>query len=194
MEEYPQTPQIPQTPQTIWLISGYAGSGKDTTADILTNLLGHHLVTRNSFAGAVKDEVAKLYDLDRAELDTPHGKARKLSDGLTVRDLIIYHAETTKAKENDPAIWAKRIRAPNTPHWILSDWRFLDELLHLRMRFPHAAVNTIRVQRPTVEPLETATEHELDSFVCQYTIENSGSLLYIANQLSRILDLQSHKS
>ncbi len=184
------------TPQVIWLISGYAGSGKDTTADILTNLLGQHVVTRDSFAGAVKDEVAALYDLDRAELDTTQGKAALLPNDptKTVRDLIIHHAETTKTSEGDPAIWAKRIRAPNTPHWILSDWRFLDELLHLRMRFPHAALYTLRVHRPTVEPLETATEHELDSFICQYTIENSGSLLYIANQLSRILENHSHRS
>jgi hypothetical protein len=181
-----------QQPRIIWLISGYAGSGKDTTADILTNLLGNAEVTRDSFAGAVKDEVAAMYEFDRAYLDTQEGKARivRFPDGTvkTVRELLIEHAESTKVAADDPAVWANRICAPNTPHWVLSDWRFLDELLNLRMRFPWAAFATIRVVRPGIHPLSSNTEHELDSFVCQYTIENSGSLLYIANQLTQIIN------
>ncbi len=178
-------------PQTIWLISGYAGSGKDTTADMLENLIGPTICVRDSFAGAVKDEVAAMYDFDRAYLDTAEGKARRirLADGThkTVRELLIEHAESTKVSTGDPAVWAKRLQAPVAPHWILSDWRFLDELFALRMRFPHAAIYTLRVQRPGVEIMDTRTEHELDGFVTQYTIENSGSLLYIGNQLSNIL-------
>lgn len=179
-------------PQAIWLISGYAGSGKDTTADILTNLLGNDQVTRDSFAGAVKDEVAAMYEFDRGYLDTQEGKSRvvRFPDGKakTVRELLIEHAESTKAAAGDPAIWAKRIRTPNTPHWILSDWRFLDELFSLRMRFPQTPIYTLRVVRPGVEPTTSHTEHELDSFIYQYTIENSGSLLYIGNQLAAILN------
>lgn len=183
----------PSIPQTIWLISGWAGSGKDTTADILVNLLGADYVQRDSFAAAVKDEVAVMYDFDRAYLDTQEGKARivHMADGTmkTVRDLLIEHAQKTK-EDTHSAIWAERLKAPNTNHWIISDWRFVDELLCLRMRFPHAAMYTLRVSRPSVEPKDTPTEHELDDFVCQYTIENTGSLLHIGNQLMRILHNQ----
>jgi hypothetical protein len=179
-------------PQIIWLISGYAGSGKDTTAELLVNLIGPTLCTRDSFAGAVKDEVAAMYEFDRAYLNTAEGKARRIRmpDGTvkTVRELIIEHAESTKAATEDPAIWAKRLTSPSTPHWILSDWRFLDELIALRMRFPQAVIYTLRVKRPGVEHMNTYTEHELDGYVTQYTIENSGSLLYIGNQLSQILN------
>lgn len=173
----------------IWLLSGWSGSGKDTTADILANLFCEH-AQRDSFAAAVKDEVAGMYDLDRAYLDTQEGKARvlRLADGAlkTVRELIIEHAQKTKEATHN-AVWAERLKEPVVAHWVISDWRFVDELLCLRMRFPHAAIYTMRVKRPSVEPKDTPTEHELDDFVCQYTIENTGSLLHIGNQLMRIL-------
>ncbi len=179
-------------PEHIWLISGYAGSGKDTVAGILRNILGDALSATASFAGAVKDEVAAVYDFDRAVLDTQEGKARhiKLADGrrTTIRDLLIHHAETTKQKTGDAAIWAKRIAPPAVAHWILSDWRFLEELHSLQARFPESRIHTVRVLRPGVHPSASHTEHQLDAFVYEYTIENSGSLLYIGTQISRILE------
>lgn len=175
-------------PQTIWLISGWAGAGKDTTADLLANLLDN--VQRDSFAAAVKDEVAGMYNLDRAYLDTHQGKdcVLQLEDGAlkTVRDLLIEHAQNTKEATHN-TVWAERLKDPAADHWVISDWRFIDELLCLRMRFPHAAIYTIRVRRPSVESKDMPTEHELDDFVCQYTIENTGSLLNIGNQLMGIL-------
>ena len=179
-------------PEHIWLISGYAGSGKDTVAGILRNILGDNQSATASFAGAVKDEVAAMYDFDRAFLDTQEGKARhvKLANGrqTTVRDLLIHHAESTKEKTGDAAIWAKRIAPPPVAHWILSDWRFLEELHSLQARFPQSHIHTVRVMRPGIYPSTSHTEHQLDAFVYEYTIENSGSLLYIGTQITRILE------
>ena len=179
-------------PKHIWLLAGYAGSGKDTVAGILQNLLGHSRAATSSFAGAVKDEVATMYELDRAYLDTQEGKARgmKLADGrfVSVRQLIIEHAETTKRTSGDPAIWAKRIQPPPAAeHWILSDWRFPEELQSLQQRFPESRIHTLRVHRPSVQPSTSYTEHLITSFPYEYIIDNSGSLLYIGTQLERVL-------
>ena len=173
----------------IWFLSGYAGSGKDTVAAMMSEILDS---ARNGFADAVKDEVAAMYDLVRDTMDTQAGKARTLlfADGTkhTVRDLLIQHAQTTKLSEG-PAVWAHRIQAPNKTHWILSDWRFLAEYEAIKARFPEAHLHTVRIRRPSVQPLDTYTEHELDTFTFDYTIENRDSLLYLHSQ---VLTMISH--
>jgi hypothetical protein len=177
----------------IWLLSGYAGSGKDTVAAMMLEIL--ESAASNGFADAVKDEVAAMYDLTRESLDTQAGKARMLlfADGTkyTVRDLLIEHAETTKKGEGS-AIWAQRIQAPNTTHWILSDWRFLAEYETIKARFPDTYIHTVRIRRPSVHPLDTYTEHELDTFAFEYTIENTDSLLYLRNQVLTMLTPVRH--
>ena len=176
--------------QHIWLFCGYAGSGKDTAAVLLASLVP---CQRNSFAGAVKDEVSILYEFERAYLDTEAGKNRliKFADGTfkTVRQLIIDHAESQKQETGNPAYWAEKLQAPTTPHWILSDWRFLAELASFRTRFPDAKIHTVRVVRPGVEPLATHTEHELDGFGCEHLLQNSGSLLYLSSQLKELVEI-----
>jgi hypothetical protein len=155
------------TPTHIWLLRGYAGSGKDTAAMILSRLTGG---TISSFASAVKDEVAGMYDFDRSVLDTQEGKQRRvhLADGTckTLRDLLIQHGQGQKQETGDPQYWAKRLQVPNTTHWILSDWRFLAEWICLQARFPEAIFHTMQIVRDSVNPLDTETEHELDGVVC----------------------------
>ncbi len=175
----------------IWLLSGYAGSGKDTIAAMMLEMLGS-MASQSSFASAVKDEVAAMYELTRESLDTQAGKARILQfvDGTqkSVRDLLIEHGESTKAIRG-VAVWANRLPAPHTTHWILSDWRFLAERDALVQRFPHAQIHTARIQRPSVEPLTTYTEHELAAFPHDYTIDNSDCLLYAKIQVTNMINL-----
>ena len=181
------------TPQHIWLLRGYAGSGKDTVANIMMNLLGHQQTCIGAFASAVKDEVAAMYEFDRATLDDPVQKNRhvKLANGriATIRDLIIDHAEGEKQITGDPAVWAYRVfPKEGIQHWILSDWRFKEEYQALRVRFPKARFHTVHIQRPSVEPLASYTEHELDGTPTNAVIENVGSLLYLGSQVQSILD------
>lgn len=176
--------------QHIWLVHGYAGSGKDTAAALLASQVKN--ATISSFASAVKDEVALMYEFDRPYLDTQAGKERIVGfvDGSvhTIRDLIISHAQTQKITYTDPQYWAKRVNpTPETEHWILSDWRFLAEYECLKTRFPNIPIHTLYIYRPSVIPLATETEHELDGFVSEFKVDNSGSLLYLANQLQAIL-------
>lgn len=184
MEEYPEH---------IWMICGYAGSGKDTAAAILAKNLSRANIT--AFASAVKDFVAAVYDIDRAALDTQEGKRKEVREGVTVRDLLIEHAQTEKECCGDPAIWAKRVHPPpNTVHWILSDWRFLAELNCFRSRFPRAKIHTIRIVRAEVTPLETATEHELDEFACDVVLDNSSSRISLGNQIERKIHAELERS
>jgi hypothetical protein len=174
----------------IWLLHGYAGSGKDTAGTLLKDMLPNSALT--SFAAAVKDEVAAMYELDRTLLDTQAGKQKWLyfADGShkQVRTLLIEHGEGQKRIHGNPAFWAERVQKPECQNWIFTDWRFLAELETLRRRFPDAAIHTVRIHRPDIETLATPTEHELDAFPSEFMVENSGSLLFLANQLRDILE------
>lgn len=149
-------------------------------------------VTISAFAGAVKDEVAILYGIPRAELDTDAGKNRLIrvehERVCSVRDLLISHGEGEKQRAGDPAVWTYRV-SPGSEcrHWIFSDWRFPAEYAAVRQRFPNARVHTVNIERPSVGILDTYTEHELDKVQCSAILENSGSLLYLRRQVQDLV-------
>jgi hypothetical protein len=82
-------------------VTGLIGSGKDTIADYLVTF---HRFKRISFAGALKDAVAPVFNWDR-----------ELLEGQT--------AESRKWREEVDPWWAKRLGIPHlTPRWILQQW------------------------------------------------------------------------
>jgi hypothetical protein len=179
-------------PNTIWLISGYAGAGKDTAAAIMLEAFGRQEAAVGSFAGAVKDEVAHIHSIPRTLLDTQAGKATyHVSSGTTVRELIIAHAEGEKERTCDPYIWARRISPPpatTIQHWILSDWRFPAEYICLRERFPNATIHTVRIVRGDgCIDVDSYTEHALDAFQFDHVLDNSGSLLFLTKQIHEMI-------
>lgn len=181
-----------KSPQHIWFIRGYAGSGKDTAARFLKEILEEMLgipVALAAFASAVKDEVAILHDIPRHMLDTEEGKKSLHPSGRTLRDLLIEHGEGEKQRAGDLAVWAHRVIPPTgCRHWILSDWRFSAEYVALRQRFPQATLHTVRVYRPSQHVLDTYTEHELDGVPSAVTLDNSGSLLYLRRQIQNMVE------
>lgn len=82
-------------------ITGLIGSGKDTAADYLCTF---HGFKRMSFAGALKDAVAVIFNWDR-----------ELLEGST-------KASREWREQVDPW-WAERLGIPNlTPRWTLQQW------------------------------------------------------------------------
>lgn len=82
-------------------ITGFIGSGKDTAADYLCE---KHDFRRMSFAGALKDAVAIVFDWDREMLEGTTAEGRAWREGV------------------DPW-WADRLNIPHlTPRWILQQW------------------------------------------------------------------------
>ncbi len=181
-----------RNPEYIWLFCGYAGSGKDVAGSILEGLLENTNVWKTSFANQPKQEVSALYSIPLELLNTQEGKQSwiTLSDGTQkqVRTLLIEYAQGKKQETGNPYIWAEYLNSPKpAKHWILTDWRFLGELECLQHRFPNSNIITLRIIKPDVIPLKNETEHELDSYVCNFSLSNSGSLLYLATQLNEIL-------
>ena len=82
-------------------IAGLIGSGKDTAADYLCTV---HGFKRMSFAGALKDAVAAVFNWDR-----------ELLEGST--------KSSREWREQVDEWWANRLQIPHlTPRWILQHW------------------------------------------------------------------------
>lgn len=137
---------------SVIIVSGLAGSGKDTVGKYLVD---NHGYTRLAFADAVKDEVHMLYPyVPRVAFDTPEGKnSRPFKDsGQTARDKLIEIGENRK--KVDPLYWiriiASRIRAsPKPRRFVITDCRFVSEHTNIFALLDDIAVVThIRVERP----------------------------------------------
>ena len=82
-------------------ITGLIGSGKDTAADYLCTF---HGFKRMSFAGALKDAVAVIFNWDR-----------ELLEGST--------KASREWREQVDTWWANRLGIPHlTPRWVLQQW------------------------------------------------------------------------
>jgi len=82
-------------------ITGLIGSGKDTAADYLCTV---HGFKRMSFAGALKDAIAVIFNWDR-----------ELLEGST--------KASREWREQVDEWWAERLGIPNlTPRWVLQQW------------------------------------------------------------------------
>ena len=82
-------------------ITGLIGSGKDTAADYLCTF---HGFKRMSFAGALKDAIAVIFNWDR-----------ELLEGST--------KASREWREQVDTWWAERLGNPHlTPRWVLQQW------------------------------------------------------------------------
>jgi len=162
----------------IWLICGYAGSGKTTLGTILNTYLP--LSETTAFAKRVKDDVAKKYKILRELCESQKGKATILCDGKTVRDILIEYSAQHKLDTQNPEIWGHYVieeimLKPTIQHWIIHDWRYHAELACVQ-RIPNVRIHTIRILNPMIQASSSPSEHELDDVVVEHIIQNTGSI------------------
>jgi dephospho-CoA kinase len=184
----------------IWLIAGYAGSGKTTVAEYLMKMLPKAKTT--AFAKRVKDDVAEIYSINRQLLETQEGKASLVGE-QTVREILIEYSAIMKQLTNNPGIWADYVReeilneegeaeeAKEISHWIIHDWRYLAELetMNTLKQSKNATIRTIRVYNPSVQPLNSISEHELDYVITDTVINNTGTLEDLQKNIQLLLDV-----
>ena len=156
----------------IWLIAGYAGSGKTTVGELLAKKLSAGLT---AFAKEVKNQLAAQL---RVWMDTQEGKARQLN----IRQLLIDFS-ADKKKEKGEAVWAEYVaneiaQSFDQKNWVIHDWRYVVELDTLKQRFPHARIHTVRVvsNRVPVPSEQVLSEHDLDGRTVHTVLSNNGTL------------------
>ena len=165
----------------IFLVSGYAGSGKSHAAELLQTI--HPAARKTAFAKKVKDDVAQIYSIPRHLCDTQEGKKTYVmtSQGdCTVRELLIDYSAHAKKLTNNPGIWADFVveeiqKNPEFRTWILEDWRYKHEYETMVRAFPSARIHRFRIRRPGVTPSADPSEHDLDDEPVDYDVYNTGN-------------------
>lgn len=183
------------TQPTLILLSGWAGSGKDAVATVLTTTYGFQ---RFAFADPLKEAVAAATGLPAAMFERPF-KDRPLgdSDPRTPRDLLIQHADAARAV--DPDIYSnatlEAILASGTRRAVISDWRYRREGQVVTFPLARAGwrILHVRVKRPHLIPSTAPIEHDLDTADMDLWIENDGTLADLSKKvitcLSALTDL-----
>lgn len=174
----------------IILLAGWSQAGKDTAADFFREQYG---CQKLSFAEAPKIAVAAAYRFPYAWTQTHEGKALEIRTDTgtrTVRDLIIEYANSTRAK--NPYAWAeviaKQIRdsprvATVSKTFVISDWRFIDELVGLQRELPTTEIYPVQILRPTqiISPVGDSSEYQLVGFPFFKRIINPGNIQFFRN-------------
>ncbi len=159
----------------------------------MCKLLGSHVRT-GAFAKAVKDQVSEMYGINRSWCDSPRGKQTLVQTDCgkkTVRTLLIEHSAAMKFEHGHSGYWAdivaEEIALDQDVDWVIHDWRYKREAQTLRVAFPEATFITIRIQRTSVTPLTDPSEHDLDTFAVNHTIQNDGTEYDLKQKLADLV-------
>lgn len=169
------------------MISGKAGSGKDTVANIIRNMGDYDVF---AFADSLKDYVGMKYGISERLLFTQEGKRQMINvddEMISVRDLLIREAELKRSE--DESFWSRLLiyKAIETDSdIIISDFRFPAEYYEIKKYFHN--VVTIRVNRPIemTEMVSSHTEEQLDNFQFDYILHNNSNIDYLKHQIDLI--------
>jgi hypothetical protein len=182
----------------ILLLAGWSESGKDTAADYLVEKYGYK---KFAFADAPKIAVANKYNFPLGWTKSQEGKALQVQteNGLrTVRDLIIEYANSERAK--NPYAWAEvtaneikdAVNSGHT-HFVISDWRLIDELIGLKCELSvlKAVILPIRIQRDDqiISPVADKTEYSLLGFPFYIIILNPSDKYFFHNIVRNLYNI-----
>lgn len=193
-------------------LSGWKGSGKDTSADYLAAEYGF---VKKSFASKLKDMVAFTYGVPREDLDSPTRKEMPLvnlpviptdrfteavhhllrdelkSGYWTPRALCILEGSIKRSVYAN--YWVRSIASeiidnPNT-NYVISDMRFQSEADTLRILIPDIIL--VRVDRFDIISTNDPSERDLDNYAFDEKISNTGVREILYTSLDSILTKHS---
>jgi len=180
------------------MLSGWAGSGKDSAAALLMEEMRF---TRFAFADALREDIAPLAKLPMYMFTESCFKDRYLSEkcslyptATTPRELLLQHAAHIRTADPDiyGRIVANKIRTSSTHKIVISDWRHVSEYNYLRTSLPEATIIRCRVVRPDIIPTDHPTEHDLDAEPMDIIIHNDGCISDLRTNLHHLIDSIRH--
>ena len=191
-------------------LSGYRGSGKDTSAEYMHK---RYKFIPVSFAKKLKDMVASIYNISREDLDDTSRKEmplmqypaistdsftqaihHKLTDELksgywTPRALCILEGSSKRAVHSN--FWVRQVMSEvlENPQnrYVITDMRYKSEADTLKMLLP--SVQFLRIERPSVVlTTQDPSERDLDDYPFSTRISNHGTHEDLGNTLDLALN------
>lgn len=189
----------------IILLSGFAGSGKDTVGQYIVEKYGY---TRLSFAEKVKDVCSTIFEFDRSVLEglTKEDRAsRESPDELwshlfdspfSMRDSMIDIAMILR-NHYDENIWVytvlKQIIDNQYENVVITDNRFTNEIEVLKKWLPDYNIVTVNVQRNAPKWYKDFVKYLIDNniFFDDYNDWQSGLTVFLkqSNQKFNITEM-----
>jgi hypothetical protein len=174
----------------ILLLSGWSGAGKDTVADFLTG----YGFTKLAFADSLKEIVAEEFEIPLEWTKTQEGKRKTLACGKSVRELLIKRGQEIRQEQKNLGYFAEQVAKKiekQDGKYVISDWRFLEELQTIREFCKAEKILTMRITRRGQEESQVKdliTEHYLDFFPFSYRLENPGTLDGLEKELQYYIE------
>lgn len=160
----------------ILLLSGKAGSGKDTFADYLVK---KHLFKKLAFAESLKEYVSEKYNIPLNVLFTQEGKKQQIVVGdkkETIRNILI--KEGLEKRKIDVNYWinivVEKIKKDPLKNIVISDFRFINEYNQIKKHF--SETTTIRIIRENCENIDDISETSLESFKFDHVFFNNKTI------------------
>lgn len=187
-----------QTPLLVVLLSGWAGSGKDTAAALLADELDF---ARHAFADALKEDVAALTVIPvgvfhSARKNAPLVEPVAAFPGAhTPRDCLIARAAAVRAADPDTyaKVVAAQIKDAIGKRFAITDWRYVNEYEVLRRLLPvTATILRVRIERPEQTPLADPTEHYLNEHPFDAVVQNDGSISDLRDKIKAVVHPYLH--
>jgi hypothetical protein len=172
----------------IILLSGWAGSGKDSAAELLVDEMSFERV---AFADMLKAEVSAVTRIPIATFCMNTLKDIPLKDsGITPRELLIRHA--AERKKIDPDVYSRivvaHILAGQQLCYVISDWRFRHEYDFIKQHLSNKYhIIRGRIIRSSIHISPDSTEHDLDDECMDFTVYNDGSISDLRDAIKSVV-------
>ena len=195
----------------IFVISGKARSGKDTTGNILENILSTKNITVDiiAYADFLKDILGACFNLSYEQL---YGSLKEVPiEGLkintnaylgtniywTPRELLQYIG-TDVFRNIDTNCWINvvknrvKINNKNNISTIITDARFDDEITWILQEYSGVHIHVERDLKDIIANTSHSSENSLSSFTNtlhnRFIIKNNGTLIELKEKITCIID------
>ena len=179
----------------IILVSGDAGAGKDTVADMFVSRFGFKNV---KFAAEIKRLGCELADMTPDDFEDRAVKEMK-------RPCTLYGLDLSLSPRDVAIIIGQSARIGNKHHWsdtvktlidenelvVISDWRFPKELTRIAHNHPGRTIIPISIERRLKEEeiVTNSCEGQLKDCPMSYVIENNGTFKDLEAEVDHVFEM-----